>query len=93
MPQKVRLTHFTTSAHYVQCTCRRKVNRWPVVLLGSCIDVGAVTTCVIWMTNYSECKSSEGKQRKRVFLLERDHKLVLFNIKRRAAASTFQVSI
>ena len=32
-------------------TTRRKVNRWPVVLFGNCIDVGAVSAFTIWLVN------------------------------------------
>ena len=58
-------------------TCRRKVNRWPVVLFGNCIDVGAVAAFVIWMAKYPEWKSSEGKRRRRIFLLELGQELVI----------------
>ena len=66
-------------------TCRRKVNRWPVVLFGNCIDVGAVAAFVIWMAKYPEWKSSEGKRRRRIFLLELGQELVIPHIKGRAA--------
>ena len=74
-------------------TCRRKVNRWPVVLFGNCNDVGAVAAFVTWMAKYPEWKSSEGGRRRRVFLLELGHELVMPNIKRRAAISGLRSSI
>ena len=67
---------------------RKKINRWYVVLFGNGIDVGAVAACAIWIARYPEWKSSKGRRRGRVFLLELGHELVLPNIKRRAAAST-----
>ena len=33
-------------------TTRRKVNRWPVVLFGNFIDVGAVAAFIIWLVNF-----------------------------------------
>ena len=33
-------------------TTRRKVNRWPVVLFGNCINVGAVAAFIIWQVNF-----------------------------------------
>ena len=33
-------------------TSRRKVNRWPVVLFGNCLDVGAVAALIIWLAQY-----------------------------------------
>ena len=33
-------------------TTRRKVNRWPVVLFGNCIEVGAVAAFIIWLVNF-----------------------------------------
>ena len=30
-------------------TSRRKVNRWPIVLFGNCLDVGAVAALIIWL--------------------------------------------
>ena len=74
-------------------TYRRKVNRWPVVQFGNRIDVGAVAAFVTWMAKYSEWKSSEGGRRRRVFLLELGHELVMPNIKRRAAISGLRSSI
>ena len=36
-------------------TTRRKVNRWPVVLFGNCIAVGAVVAAfIIWLVNFPE---------------------------------------
>ena len=35
-------------------TTRRKVNRWPVVLFGNCIDVGDVAAFIIWLVNFPE---------------------------------------
>ena len=35
-------------------TTRRKVNRWPVVLFGNCIDVGAVAAFITWLVNFPE---------------------------------------
>ena len=81
---------------YHLCTlypCRRKVNRWPVVLFGNCIDVGAVAAFVIWMAKYPEWKSSEGKRRRRISLLELRQELVIPHIKRRAATSGLRASI
>ena len=74
-------------------TCRRKVNRWPVILFGNCIDVGAVTAFVIWMAKYPEWKSSEEKRRRRIFLLELGQELVIPHIKRKAANSGQRASI
>ena len=34
-------------------TSRRKVNRWPVVLFGNCLDVGAVAALIIWLAAHS----------------------------------------
>ena len=69
------------------------MNGWPVVLFGNCIDVGAVAAFVIWMAKYPEWKSSEGKRRRRIFLLELGQKLVIPHIKRRAATSGLRASI
>ena len=74
-------------------TCRRKVNRWSVVLFGNYIDVGAVAAFVIWMAKYPEWKSSQGKRRRRIFLLELGQELVIPHIKRRAATSGLRASI
>ena len=57
--------------------CRRKVNRWLVVLFGNCIDLGAVAAFVYWVAKFSEWKSSEGKRRRRIFLLDVGESLVL----------------
>ena len=35
-------------------TTRRKVNRWPIVRFGNCIDVGAVAAFIIWLVNFPE---------------------------------------
>ena len=58
-------------------TTRRKVNRWHVVLFGNCIDVGAVAAFIIWLANFPEWRSSEGRRRRRLFLLELAHGLIM----------------
>ena len=90
MLQKVGLTPFC-----IFCTlyaCRKKVNRWLVLLVGNFVDVGAAT-CVEWIAKYPAWKSSEGRRKRRVFLLELGHKLVLPNIKLRDPASILRDSV
>ena len=58
-------------------SCRGKVNRWPVVLFGNCIDVGAVTAFVCWVAKFPEWISSEGEQRRHISLLDVGKSLVL----------------
>ena len=71
-------------------SCRRKVNRWPVVLFGNCIDVGAVAAFVCWVAKFPEWKSSEGKRRRRIFLLDVGESLVLPHIQVRSANPSLQ---
>ena len=66
-------------------SCRQKVNRWPVVLFGNCIDVGAVAAFVCWVAKFPEWKSSEGKRRRRIFLWDVGESLVLPHIQVRSA--------
>ena len=51
-------------------TSHRKVNRWPVVLFGNCLDVGAVADLIIWLAQYPGWNSSAVNGRRRLFLLE-----------------------
>ena len=71
-------------------SCRGKVNRWPLVLYGNCLDVGAVAAFVCWVAKFPEWKSSERKQRRRIFLLDVDESLVLPHIQVRSANSSLQ---
>jgi len=74
-------------------TARRKVNRWPVVLFGNCIDVGAVAAFIIWLVNFPEWKSSEGRRRRRLFLLELAQGLIMPQVRRRSLIPTLQAPI
>ena len=74
-------------------TTRRKVNRWHVVLFGNCIDVGAVAAFIIWLANFPEWRSSEGRRRRRLFLLELAHGLIMPQVRRRSLIPTLQALI
>ena len=74
-------------------TARRKVNRWPVVLFGNIIDVGAIAAFVIWMGNYAEWKASEGRRRRRLFLSELACQLVTPQVHRRANNVTLHAPV
>ena len=66
-------------------TCRRKVNRWPVVLFGNCIDVGAVAAFVIWIAKNPSWNLRQRRCRRRLFLLELGEGLVQPQINRRSS--------
>ena len=87
MPPRVE---WTTSTTYPLCTPPggRKVNRWPVVLFGNCIDVGAVAAFIIWLF---WVKSFEG--RRRLFLLELAHGLIMPQVRRRSLLPILQALI
>ena len=63
-------------------TSRRKVNRWPVVLFGNCLDVGAVAALIIWLAQYPGWNSSAVNGRRRLFLLELGNELTKPQIQR-----------
>ena len=69
-------------------TRRRKVNRWPVALIGNVVDVGAVAAFIVWLGNFSQWTISEGKRRRRLFLSELANTPVIPHMKRRALTPT-----
>ncbi|KAG5855065.1 hypothetical protein ANANG_G00044970 [Anguilla anguilla] len=55
--------------------------------------VEGIAAFIIWMGNFPDWMSSEGSRRRRIFLKELGHALVMPNIKRRAQTPTLQTSI
>ena len=74
-------------------TSRRKVNRWPVVLFGNCLDVGAVADLIIWLAQYPGWNSSAVNGRRRLFLLELGNELIKPQIQRRALVPQLKVPV
>ena len=74
-------------------TCRRKVNCWPVALFGNVVDVKAVAAFIIWMGNFPQWKISEGRHRRRLFLLELANQLLMLYIRCRALTPNLQAPI
>ena len=58
-------------------TAMKKVNRWPVVLFVNCIDGGTGVAFIIWPVSFPEWKASEWRRRRRLFLLELAHELIM----------------
>ena len=74
-------------------TSRRKANRWPVVLFGNCLDVGAVAALIIWLAQYPGWNSSAVNGRRRLFLLELGNELIKPQIQRRALVPQLKVPV
>ena len=69
------------------------MNHWPVVLFGNCIDVAAVAAFIIWLVNIPDWKASEGRRRRRLFLLELSHELIMPHVQRQSLKPTLQAPI
>ena len=74
-------------------TSRREVNRWPVALFENIVDAGAVAAFIVWLGNFPQWNISEGKRRRRLFLVKLPNQLVLPYIRRRALTPTLQAQI
>ena len=74
-------------------TCRRKVNRWPVVLFGNCVDVSALAAFVVWIAKFPDWKATEGTRRRRYFLSELGNQLVMPHLESRAQIPTLHAPI
>ena len=69
------------------------MNRWPVVLFGNCLDVGAVAALIIWLAQYPGWNSSAVNGRRRFFLLELGNELIKPQIQRRALVPQLKVPV
>lgn len=74
-------------------TCRRKVNRWPVVLFNNVIDVAAIAAYIVWLCVNPEWKESEGKRRRAMFLRELGYSLVMPHMELRSSIATLQLPV
>ena len=73
--------------------CRRKVNRWPVVLFYNVIDVAAIAAYIVWLCVNPEWKESEGKRRRAMFLRELGYSLVMPRMELRSSIPTLQLPV
>jgi len=71
-------------------TCRRKVNRWPMVLFCNVIDVAAIPASIVWLCENPERKESEGKRRRAMFLRELGYSLIMPHMELRSSIPTLQ---
>ena len=74
-------------------TSRRKVNCWPVVLFGNCLDVSAVADLIMFLAQYPEWNSCPVNGRRRLFLLELGNELIKPQIQRRALVPQLKVQV
>lgn len=74
-------------------TCRRKVNRWPMVLFFDVLDVAAISAFIVWLCINPEWKESEGKRRRPLFLRELGYSLVMPHMQMRSFVPTLQFPI
>lgn len=56
-------------------TCRRKTNRWPMVLFYNMLDVAGVAAFVIWLSLNPDWAQENPRGRRRMFLQELGHTL------------------
>lgn len=64
-------------------TCKRKTNRWPMVLFMNMLDVGGIASLVVWLANNPTWNERRRRQRRRLFLVELGEQLVSEQIRRR----------
>ena len=69
-------------------SCKRKINRWPMVLFFNMVDVAALASFVIWICNVPDWRKESKWSRRRQFLVELGEQLVKTIIIRRPQMPT-----
>ncbi len=64
-------------------TCKRKSNRWPMVMMYNMIDVASVAGMVIWLCNYPNWQKQACGRKRRKYLIELGESLIQDQIERR----------
>ena len=64
-------------------SCKRKINRWPMVLFFNILDTAAIASFVIWMCNNPDWNKSSKAIRRRQFIVSLGESLVVPLIRRR----------
>ncbi|XP_035664217.1 piggyBac transposable element-derived protein 4-like [Branchiostoma floridae] len=65
-------------------TCRRKINRWPMVLFFNLLDVAGIASLIVFLGNFPDWNLSACSRRRRLFLRELGYNLVMPHVQRRA---------
>jgi Transposase IS4 len=65
-------------------SCKRKINRWPMIIFFNMIDVAALASYIVWISHFPEWRQESKWSRRRQFLVELGESLVKPEISRRA---------
>lgn len=57
-------------------SCKRKINRWPMVLFFNVVDVAALASFILWICNVPDWRKESKWSRRRQFLVELGEELV-----------------
>jgi len=69
-------------------SCKRKINRWPMVLFFNMVDVAALASFTVWLCNVTDWRKESKCARRRHFLVELGEQLVKPLISRRLRMPT-----
>lgn len=69
-------------------SCKRKINRWPMILFFYMLDTAAIASFVIWMCNNPDWNMSSKAIRRRQFIVNLGESLVEPLIRRRLENAT-----
>ena len=91
--QKPSIIHYYNSTksgvdnldHMVTLTsCKRRTNRWPMVLFFNMLDVAGVASYIVWMANNPQWMQTNKNGRRRAYLMELGKSLVIPHLTRRS---------
>ncbi|KAF7235524.1 PiggyBac transposable element-derived protein 4 [Varanus komodoensis] len=64
-------------------TCKRKINRWPMVLFFNMLDVAALASYVLWVHTHPQWENRVPRQRRRLFITALGKELIRLEVQRR----------